>query len=207
QLGANNAIPQTSSVTLSAVTEITPPPRSTIIVLESGSLDLNNFSDTIGSLSSDILPRDLFQPLYPVILGTRGTNTLNTGADGSSTTFNGVISGAGGLTKIGSGTFTLLGNNTYSGGTTVQAGTLVVDGSCGNVILNGGTLGGFGTVASIGALSGATVYPGAATVNPVTLHSGNIAAFASGSTFQVQAKSATNYDQLSVGGLVSLGAA
>ncbi len=49
--------------------------------------------------------------------------TLSTGALASST-FAGVLSGSGGLTKRGSSTFTLTGANTYSGLTRVQAGTL-----------------------------------------------------------------------------------
>ncbi|MCL2713405.1 MAG: autotransporter-associated beta strand repeat-containing protein [Alphaproteobacteria bacterium] len=39
-------------------------------------------------------------------------------------TFSGQVTGAGGLTQMGSGTTILTGNSTYSGGTTISAGTL-----------------------------------------------------------------------------------
>jgi filamentous hemagglutinin family protein len=55
---------------------------------------------------------------------TLNANTLTTG-DASSTTFSGVISGAGGIVKQGSGSFTLAGANSYSGVTSINAGTLV----------------------------------------------------------------------------------
>lgn len=42
-------------------------------------------------------------------------------------TFAGAISGTGSLTKLGAGTVTLLGANTYSGGTTIDAGALQGD--------------------------------------------------------------------------------
>lgn len=51
---------------------------------------------------------------------------LNVGSDNTSSTFAGVISGDGGLVKLGDGTFTLSGVNTYAGTTFVTAGTLVV---------------------------------------------------------------------------------
>jgi autotransporter-associated beta strand protein len=66
-------------------------------------------------------------------------DTLTSGNDNTSTTFSGTISGTGGLTKIGSGTWVLTGNNTYSGPTTITAGTLQLG--------NGGTSGSiFGNV-------------------------------------------------------------
>ena len=60
--------------------------------------------------------------------------TLNAGgtfdvATGATLAQNGVIGGAGGLTKAGSGTLTLAAANGYSGATTVNAGTLALSGN------------------------------------------------------------------------------
>ena len=60
---------------------------------------------------------------------TARTVTLNAGGgtidtNGNNLTYANAIGGIGGLTKIGTGTLTLSGTNTYSGGTNVQNGTV-----------------------------------------------------------------------------------
>jgi fibronectin-binding autotransporter adhesin len=52
---------------------------------------------------------------------------LNVGYSGTSTTYNGILSGTMALTKIGSGTLTLGGANTFTGDTSISAGTLKLD--------------------------------------------------------------------------------
>jgi fibronectin-binding autotransporter adhesin len=75
-----------------------------------------------------------------------GNNTLSIGANNASTTYSGAISGTGGnLTKVGSGTLTLNGANTYIGNTTVSSGTLTANatgalGGTTKIDLNGGSL-------------------------------------------------------------------
>lgn len=91
-----------------------------------------------------------------------GSAALTVGGANLSTTFSGVVEGAGGsLVKTGTGTLTLSGANTYSGGTTVNQGVLTVTGSLasGVTVGSGGTLGGSGTITGAVVNSG-TVAPG-----------------------------------------------
>lgn len=107
-----------------------------------------------------------------------GANNLFVGANDLDTTFSGVISGPGSVTKIGSGTLTLNGPNTYSGRTQVKQGRLFIEDQTGlltvikgSVVANGGTFGGSGLVGGsvvIGSVSGR---PGV--LEPNQLHGGN----------------------------------
>jgi autotransporter-associated beta strand protein len=86
------------------------------------SLDLNGADETIGSLAGGGVTGGNV---------TLGAATLTAGGNNTSTTYSGTLSGTGGLVKAGTGTLILAGANTYSGDTTVSAGTLGVAGGNG----------------------------------------------------------------------------
>ncbi len=111
----------------------------------------NAGSVAIGSLAGD----------GKVVLGS---NNLAVGGNNRNTTFSGAIEGAGGsLTKEGTGTLVLEGENTYSGETIVSAGTLLVNGtlSASQVTVQAGaTLGGSGVLADLVLEDGSFLAPG-----------------------------------------------
>jgi autotransporter-associated beta strand protein len=90
-------------------------------------------------------------------VATSGTFTI--GGAGN-TTINSTVSGTGGLAKTGTGTLTVAGTNTFSGTTTVSAGTLTVNsgaalsGSTAGLVVNAGTLNLNNTAQTISTLSG-----------------------------------------------------
>ncbi|NIJ65170.1 autotransporter-associated beta strand protein [Sphingomonas leidyi] len=90
---------------------------------------------------------------------TLSGGSLTTGGGNADTRYAGTISGSGGLTKTGGGTFTLAGANSYAGATTVSAGTLRLDGGTigGGAlsVASGATLDVNGAAASVSGLSGA----------------------------------------------------
>src|SRR6266851_3435150 len=188
RLGTTNAIGSASAVTVAA----------------GATFDLAGFSDVIGSLAG----------AGTVTSTAPGTVALTSGGNNSSTAFTGVIqngSGTVGLTKTGTGTLTLSGTNTYSGTTTVSTGTLLVNGTQATspVSVNGGTLGGAGTVGAITTTAaGGSVSPGQ--VGPGILSSGNVNWSTGAPSFVVQLNgttAGTGYDQLNVTGTVNLSGA
>jgi fibronectin-binding autotransporter adhesin len=126
---------------------------------------------------------------------------LVVGSNGVSTEFSGLIEDilGGSLTKIGGGTLTLSGANTYTGGTTMSAGTLVVSNKSGSgtgtgpVQVNGGTLGGSGTISgAVTENSGATLAPPAGTRKQATLPVQSSVTFNAGSTYSYTFKGKGN---------------
>jgi len=102
QLGASGVIADTSAVT----------------VASGAILDLNGYSEEIGSLAG----------AGTVTSSAAGDLTLTAGGDDISTTFSGNIENGSatsvGLTKTGAGVLTLSGTNTYAGITTISEGIL-----------------------------------------------------------------------------------
>ena len=149
-------------------------------------LDLGGFSQAIGSLAGSGTVTNS---------GVASPATLTEGGNNASTLFSGIIqdgSSAMALTKAGIGTTILSGANTYTGGTTISAGTLQIGngGTSGSLVGNvtdnaifavnrtntvtfGGNISGTGALQQNGTgttiLSGANTYTGATDVNAGTL--------------------------------------
>jgi autotransporter-associated beta strand protein len=173
------------TLTLGSANRFTGSPAVTMTNAASAILALAGNSQSIGSLAGG-------GPSGGNV--SLGSGTLTTGSSNATTSYAGVISGSGGgLTKAGTGAFTLTGANTYSGGTTVSAGTLRANNTTGSatgtgaITVNAGTFGGTGSVT--GALTvntGGTLSPGVAIE---TLASGAVT-FNTGSTFAYEVNSA-----------------
>jgi len=180
---------------------------------------LTNAGATIGSLAGAMNSS--------VNLGSRN---LDLGGNNASTSYAGVIAGASGsLTKSGTGKFTLAGSNSYSGATTVNAGTLevaaganigssastvntnailTVNGTAGDVTVNsGGTLNGSGAVSALSIASGGTLAVGN---SPGTLTASS-AIWNGGGTYEWEinnflGSSGSNWDFLNVTGALMISA-
>jgi autotransporter-associated beta strand protein len=102
------------------------PDGSAVVLADAAgaTLDLNGTNETIGSLGGGGSAGGTV---------ALGSGTLTTGSANTSTTFSGLISGSGGLTKVGTGSFYLRGSNTYAGLTTINGGSVLVsaDGALG----------------------------------------------------------------------------
>lgn len=134
------------------------------------------------------------------------------GAKNGSSTFDGIMSGIGypgGYTveKVGTGTFTMNGDNTYSNGTFVNGGKLVINGAQPQSyvrVYSSGSLAGSGTVGDVAAVG--QIAPGA---SPGTLTCSNVAFTLLGTpgSFTVELTgpvAGTDYDQLNVRGTNNL---
>lgn len=142
------------------------------------------------------------------VRGGAGTDTLNFGGAGSATFDLGTL-GAGlqydefeQLAKTGASVWTLTGTTAFNGATTVDAGGLIVNGTLPSVVtVNGGYLGGTGTVGGIVVNNGGMV----ATGNSIgTLNVNGNVAFNAGSTFQVEINAGGQSDKIAATGTATL---
>jgi fibronectin-binding autotransporter adhesin len=180
---------------------------SPVTVNACGTLFLNGFDNTVGSISGSSTSASI----------SLGANTLTTGENNGSTSFAGVISGTGVLEEAGTGTLTLTNANTYSGGTKIDVGATLQLGNGGTGgsifagVLDNGTLS-FdlsdctticGPITGIGGLTiedgtvtlmGTNTYSGTTLVTDATLKDGQAAAFSPNSAMNL-----TNDAALSVG--------
>lgn len=131
-------------------------------------------------------------------------------------TYSATISGTGNVTKTGSGTLTFTSANTYSGGTTISAGTLLVNNTSGSgtgtgtvTVQSGASLGGTGSIAGLTTInSGGFLRPG---TSPGQLtFNGGLNMSAGTYIWELAALSeagpGTNFDQIVVtGGTLTLG--
>ena len=180
--------------------------NSGTLILGSGAAIQNSTFDTqtgsVGSLSFGSLTSATFGGLK----GSNGLSLSNTASaavaltvsgNNQSTTYSGILSGPGSLTKSGTGTLILTSSNTYTGATTVSNGTLQIgdgttDGSIASssgITNNGalvfnlvgsqtcGNISGAGSLTKNGAgtltLTGSNTYSGDTTVNSGTLQIGD----------------------------------
>jgi autotransporter-associated beta strand protein len=155
------------------------------LAINGGIFSLNGNNQTVGTISGTG---------GGIVLGN-GTLTMG---DGSNTTLAAVISGAGGVIKQGGGILNLTGANTYTGPTSVMAGTLAVNGSlAGNVTVGAaGTLGGNGTIAGLVTNNG-TIAPGNS-IGLLTVNGSFVQS--AGSIYQVELNAAGQNDRINVTG-------
>jgi autotransporter-associated beta strand protein len=106
-------------------------------IISAGTLQLGN-GGTSGSVIGNVMDN--------------GTLAFNQSGNVS---YGGIVSGAGSLTQLGSGTLTLASANTYTGATTINAGTLALTGSGGVASSSG--VSDAGTFDISGTSSGATI--------------------------------------------------
>ncbi|WFP61210.1 autotransporter-associated beta strand repeat-containing protein [Mesorhizobium sp. WSM4904] len=179
-----DSIPDGSAVTIAAGATLSLVRPTTVLP------GVESDDETIGSLAG----------AGTVLLGG---STLTVGADGTSTTFSGLISGTGGLTKTGAGALNLTGDNSgFSGPTSIEGGTLRVNGNIGgNVgVETGGTLGGSGTIGGNVSVAG-VIAPGNS-IGTLTVDGDYVQL--GGSTYVAEIDPAGNSDLIDVGGVATI---
>ena len=163
---------------------------SNTTTVNGGTLDLGTTNQTQHALVQNggvIENGDITVAGYALNDGTLASNATVTASDAfalNNGTVDGTLSGAGALTKSGTGTVTLSGTNDYSGGTTVNSGTVILAGAgtlgatSNTTTVNGGALdlGTTGQAQQALIQNGGVIENGGVTVTDYTLTDGTLAA-------------------------------
>lgn len=179
-------------------------------------LNLSNAAQTVGTFSGTITDPGSGHNTT-LALATNHTLTINQTANG---TYQGTISGSGAKIIMGAASTSQLvfaNANTYTGGTTINGGTLLVNNTTGSgtgtgaVTVNStGGLGGTGTITTAGLVdikSGGTLSPGNNGIGTLTLNGSGGLNLRPGSVLsvEVQDTGVGEHDLLSVSGTATLG--
>lgn len=173
-------------------------------------LDLADFDITINGLSSNTNNSSAGTlPQVTTSSANAGTSILTLGDNDASATYEGTVDDGAvrqvAVTKIGSGTQSLRGNNAYTGNTTVNAGHLAIDGTVSSpVTVNGGMLGGVGHVYnSVTVSAGGSISAGSGT-GVLTLYNGLDLSAGGTNVWELAANSDSNpgsdFDQIVLAG-------
>lgn len=173
------------------------------LALQNSTLDYNNYG---GALSFDSLTAATFGGLsggqnLSLLNGSSAAVALTVGGNNSSTAYSGILSGTGAtLTKNGSGTLTLTGNNSFDGATVINNGVLQLNG--GGVINNSAADSVSGNSGAQLAVNGGAF--GAASLNINTPSTGLLVASGSATLTGALTMNAANGSQASQNGLISV---
>ena len=177
-------------------------------LVANGTINLTRASQSVGTFSGS--------PSGVVALkgnGTTGTAFNVTGAG----VYNGILTDIGSLTKSGNGSLTLSnGGSTYSGGTTVTGGALLVTNTTGSatgtgpvLVQSAGALGGTGIIAGAVTLNGTLTPgsggPGSGSIGTITF--GNNLTVNAGGNYELDVANLGNSDAAVITGILTLNGA
>ncbi|HQF54897.1 MAG TPA: Ig-like domain-containing protein [Fibrobacteria bacterium] len=190
------------------------PPNAALIQSESNTdyqviVDLNGYNQQFSSLYSLV-------GTSRSVTNSSGTPSTLTLTGSSDTTYLGNITGKLSLEKTGTGRQTLKGtNNTYSGGTAIRTGTLVIDGSLTSTtpvdVVTGGKLFCNGNIPGYLNVNEESVQPGTPFAIGALTGTGANFSNGTGSSLGIRVKGTTkpgiDYDRLTLSGNLVLGGA
>jgi autotransporter-associated beta strand protein len=174
------------------------PLNSDFVLATGGTLNLNNYNNTIGSLA-----------------GTGGSVQIGTATltlvNSNNTQYAGSISGTGILDFVGTGSLTYTGNATgFTGTTNISGGLFSLTGSLGSQVnvISGGSLGGTGTVLNnVFVNSGAIIVPGNNSLSSPSIGTLNITGDYNqeiGSTYVLMISGSQGSSKINVNGTATL---